>query len=255
METAFYFTSSGHRLAAVLHSPRTDGRLPCIVMCHGYTGSKVEAHRLFVQAARQFARDGFAVLRFDFRGSGDSEGGFEEMTFSGELEDFRCALGVVEADRSVDSSRIGVLGLSLGGAVVLCGSARDARPKAVVAWSTPATLTRFQDLLRDRPIVTLAPGLEAYDQGNGFYVGRGFVEDVAKHSPLDDVQRIAPRPLLLVHGTRDEKVSYENARLLYDGAVEPKRLLAVEGADHVFTHWQHMSRVFEETSLFFKNNL
>ncbi|MEM2905156.1 MAG: alpha/beta fold hydrolase [Candidatus Bathyarchaeia archaeon] len=256
MEHPFFFRSSSYQLAAVLHTPTvSEGKSPCIVMCHGYTGNKAEAHRLFVQAARRFAADGFAVLRFDFRGHGDSEGGFEETTFSGELEDFAHALDVVEDEPSVDASRIGVVGLSLGGAVALCGSASDKRLSAIVAWSTPATLMSFSQMALKLPLVVLRPGVEAYEQPNGFYVGKAFVKDVLKHSPVDEVGRIAPRPVLLVHGTEDEKVPFENARRLYGAAGQPRRLIAIEGGDHVFTKWQHMNRVFEETSFFLQRSL
>lgn len=255
MERPFFFKSSGYQLAAVLHAPSRGEESPCIVMCHGYTGNKVEAHRLFVQAARRFVSDGFAVLRFDFRGSGDSEGGFDEMTVSGELEDFARALDVVEAESAVDGSRIGVLRLSLGGAIVLCGSALDQRPRAVVAWSAPARLTGFRDFLGNLPLVRLRPGVEGYDQGDGFYVGKAFLEDAPRHSPVDEVAKIAPRPVLLVHGTEDKTVPFESVKLLYDAAREPKRLAAIEGGDHVFTKWHHMSQVFDETSLFFQRSL
>lgn len=255
MEHAFFFDSSGYQLAAVLHTPSGRGKSPCIVMCHGYTGNKVEAHRLFVQAARRFASDGFAVLRFNFRGSGESEGGFEEMTFSGELQDFARALDIAEAEPAVDASQIAVLGLSLGGAVVLCGSALDKRPRAVVAWSAPATLARFPEFLRKLPLVTLRPGLEAYEQENGFYVGKAFVEDAPRHRPLDEVGKIVPRPVLLIHGREDRTVPLEDAERLYGAVMEPRRLLAIEGGDHVFTKWHHMNRVFEETSRFLQESL
>jgi alpha/beta superfamily hydrolase len=49
-------------------------------MFHGFTGSKIEAHRFFVKLARSLSDSGFIILRFDFRCSGDSDGEFEDIT-------------------------------------------------------------------------------------------------------------------------------------------------------------------------------
>ena len=73
----------------ILHLPTArDASCPAVAFFHGFTGTKVEPHRIFVKTARELAAIGFYVLRFDFRGCGDSAGDFSEMTIGG--EDFRC---------------------------------------------------------------------------------------------------------------------------------------------------------------------
>src|SRR5512135_3017139 len=111
MEVQVEFASGGEAVFGVLHVPEAVPS-PGVVMCHGFTGNKSEAHRLFVGAARSFCARGLAVLRFDFRGSGDSGGEFREMTVSREVEDAGAALDFLSGRREVTGRGLGVLGLS-----------------------------------------------------------------------------------------------------------------------------------------------
>jgi hypothetical protein len=101
-------------MAAVLHLPDGRGRAPAVLMCHGFTGHKAEAHRLFVHTARRLMQEGLVVLRFDFLGSGDSEGLFEEMTIRGEVEDALNALAFLRGHGRVDAARVANAGLLAG---------------------------------------------------------------------------------------------------------------------------------------------
>ncbi|MBD3293779.1 MAG: alpha/beta hydrolase, partial [Armatimonadia bacterium] len=79
MEQFREFEVDGHRIAASIHIPDTTPA-PGVVMCHGFTGQRMEAHFLFVKAGRAMCEAGLNVLRFDFRGSGESDGRFRDMT-------------------------------------------------------------------------------------------------------------------------------------------------------------------------------
>ena len=72
-------------LRGLLHRPDGAEPAPVVLLLHGFTGQHIEQDRLFVQAARALAAAGFAALRFDFYGSGDSDGDFEEFTVESEL--------------------------------------------------------------------------------------------------------------------------------------------------------------------------
>jgi fermentation-respiration switch protein FrsA (DUF1100 family) len=113
------FEVQGQRIYGMLHLPdvaakNSGTKVPAVAMCHGFTGNRIEAHRLFVKAARYFAANGFAVLRFDFRGSGESEGDFEQVTVSDEIADALAALAFVRRQSVVDENRIGLIGLRRG---------------------------------------------------------------------------------------------------------------------------------------------
>ena len=71
IEKPIVFYNKGQHLNGVLHSPaECDALYPAVVFFHGFTGTKVEPHRIFVKTARELSAIGFYALRFDFRGSG-----------------------------------------------------------------------------------------------------------------------------------------------------------------------------------------
>ena len=141
MERPVVFYNQGQQLNGILHSPTGfDAPCPAIAFFHGFTGTKVEPHRIFVKTARELASIGFYVLRFDFRGSGDSAGDFSEMTISGEISDAIKSIDVLTAMQGVDPERIGILGLSMGGCV--CGVCLWARCTCEVNSDVGAALGR-----------------------------------------------------------------------------------------------------------------
>ena len=64
------------QLVGILHLPEKEGKFPAVIICHGFKGNKTQ--RKFVGLGRELAKNGIVVLRFDFYGSGDSEGNFEK---------------------------------------------------------------------------------------------------------------------------------------------------------------------------------
>ena len=134
MQKPVVFKSDGNDLYGVLHLPYKisfDNPVPAVVFCHGFTGSKVEAHYIFVKMSRALEKHGIASLRFDFRGCGDSTGDFINTTVMDEVKDTRHAINFICAQHGIDKNRIGVLGLSLGGAVAAYVAGRDARVKSL----------------------------------------------------------------------------------------------------------------------------
>jgi len=223
------------RLAAMLHIP-TRTPAPSLVMCHGFTGNRVEAHRLFVRAAREFSKRGILACRFDFYGSGESEGEFHEMTVSNEIEDLGAVLDFLLRRPEVDSRRVGALGLSLGGVVALARAAADERIRFVVTWSAPAS---FQMLVETAESLFKGADVrgEYVDLPSGYRISREFIQDIARHSVPEYARRISPRPLLILHGDRDMVVPYSHAEELYKSAKAPREVAIIKGGDHTFTGW------------------
>lgn len=227
METQVTFSCEGESLFGVLHLPE-QAPAPGLLMCHGFTGHKAEAHRLFVAAAREFAASGLGVLRFDFRGSGDSAGEFREMTVSREIADAEAAFEFLCSQEQVDANRVGVLGLSLGGCVAACLTGREDRIRALVLWAAVAHAERIYD--------QLAPDFAGQQRLDlqGWEVGRAFLEELTQIQPLKDVAEYAG-PSLVVHGGADEVVPPSDGsdyRVALGGRCQ---LHLVAGADHVFS--------------------
>jgi alpha-beta hydrolase superfamily lysophospholipase len=219
----------GYRLAGVLHSPK-EKTSACVVTCHGLYSSKDSEK--FVGIGRRFCKEGIAVLRFDFRGCGESGGLPEETSITGRIEDLESALNFVDGQ---GYKNIGVMGSSLGGTVAVLTAAKDRKIKALVTWATPCYLG---ELFRGDVI----EGLEKLRQ------------DVSKYDVVRALKETRC-PILIVHGSLDEIVPLSHAKVLYENAKELKDIQIIEGGDHRLTDSSHRGRAVELTLEWFKKYL
>lgn len=269
----FPFFSSGLRLDADLHLPDDGGAgapYPVVVPASGYQGLKVIHPERF---ARALTARGYAVVAFDYRGFGLSEGERGRLVPQEWAEDVRAAVDRAAADEQLDGERIALLGWGMGGGVVVAEAAEDPRVGAVASVNCISDGTRSTRNMHDeRTWNSLLERIGA-DRGHRAVQGRseitspwdivrldlddrtdGYVGDelykapgfgsgvslesadmLLRFSPQAVAHRISPRPLLVVHGAENELHRPEEARALYDHAREPKRLHLIEGAGH--TEW------------------
>jgi len=219
----------GYGLAGVLHSPN-EKTSACIITCHGLYSSKDSEK--YVSIGHKFCGEGLAVLRFDFRGCGESGGLFEETSLAGRIEDLKSALDFVE-EQGYES--IGVMGSSLGGTVAVLTAVKDKRVKALVAWATPCYL---DELFREG----LLEGFEKLKQ------------DVSKYDVIKAVKEVHC-PILIVHGSLDQQVPLSHAKVLYENANQPNDIQIIESADHRLTDPVHREKAVELTLNWFKRYL
>lgn len=247
------FMNKGQQIIGVLHKPdkiKPHEKVPGIVMFHGFTGNKSEAHRLFVHIARGLSSRGFMVLRFDFRGSGDSDGDFEDMTLPEEVSDAERAITFVLRQRNVDREKIGVIGLSMGGRVAAILASRDERIKFAVLYS-PALgrlKERFISLMGEEALRRLNCG-EPIEVSSGWYLKKAFFETVDYIVPVEVMSNIRV-PVLIIHGDRDEIIPVEESMKAYErikGLNEKNELYIVKGGDHTFSKREHTLEVLNKT--------
>jgi len=214
-----------------------------VVVCHGFTGSKEGGGQAIAMGEELSAR-GFGTLLFDFAGCGESEGNWEDLTLTGQIEDLAA---VVEWCRYEGFNRIILTGRSFGGSTVLGYAARDKAIAAVCTWAAVARpdhlFLRFAEGRLDGPADEL---IMIEGEEGKLELKRGFFLDLAKHNLLECAAAISPRSLLVIHGSADESVPCGDADLIYDAASEPKKLVIIEGADHRFSN--HIDQVW---SIFF----
>jgi len=247
------FRSEGQQIIGVLHTPDglKDGeKAPGIVMFHGFTGNRTEAHRLFVHVAKSLSKEGFIVLRFDFRGSGDSDGEFEDMTLPGEVCDAAEALTFLMEQRNVDGDRVGVLGLSMGGRVAAILASKDRKVKFAILYS-PALgplKERFLSQMGKEELEKLDSG-EPIEVSSGWYLKKEFFETVDYIVPLD-IMKSVKVPTLIVHSDKDEVIPLEEAVEGYElirGLNEKNDLYIVRGGDHTFSKREHTLEAISKT--------
>lgn len=216
-----------------------------IIGCTGYRGSKAE----LVGISTALWRAGFNVLVFDYHGHGAGRGAPVTLAYR-ELGDFFSALDY--AEQRIPGAAMGVIGYSMGAAIAIMGSARRPDVRAVVADSPFATHAdvvshNVSRVIRvsGRPIATLADvflqRLAGYRSG-----------DVA---PIRDAATLAPRPLLVIHGTQDRMIPVSHGKRVYEAARMPKELWLGEGADHCGTYFLDRQAYCRRVITFFDRSL
>ncbi len=257
MQKSILFKNHSMDLYGVLHLPVQRGKkFPAVVFCHGYTGTKVEPHRIFVKMARELANRGIAALRFDFRGSGDSDGNFEDMTISGEISDTVKALDWLQENgvrHGIDTENISLLGMSMGGLVAACVAGKDKRVKSLALWAAVSDLNASLERIgqkRKDSIRGLPGGLTDY---GGNIVGKEFLAEFEHIRPLSEIQKFKG-PVLILHGTADDMEPSSNATDYHNAIAEKNpcnHLYLIEGADHTFNSVPWEREVLTLTADFF----
>lgn len=124
------YYSEGELIEATLHRPERDGEVPAVVMCHGFMGVKEWILPIYAEA---FADAGYAALRFNYRGFGESGGQRGLALPQNQVEDVRNSITFLETRDRIADDRIGIYGQGgTGGAVASYVPAVDDRPSAMV---------------------------------------------------------------------------------------------------------------------------
>ena len=179
--------------------------------------------------AERICREGFAVFIFNFRGTGASGGNLDILGWTGDLKaaiDYLCTLP------EVDRSHLLLLGFSGGAAVSIYVASQDRRVSCVVTCACPAEFAFFTEADDPSSIIDHFRSIGAIRDKDFPHSAEEWLGGFRLVSPTEYVAGIAPRPLLLVHGSQDETVGVSDAHKLYDRAGEPKQIIIVDGAGH-----------------------
>ena len=198
-----------------------------VLLLHGVGADR----RTMVARARFLSARGYSVLLPDFQAHGESGG--TRVTF-GALEslDVDAAVGFLRA--CCPGERVGMIGVSLGGAAALLGSL-DHPAEAYVLESVFPTI---RQALEGRLRVWLGPlGVLSRMIASPLMSAVGADIGVAEHAlrPIDHIGRVGS-PVFVIAGTRDAYTPLHESRALFKQAREPKTFWAVEGARHEDLH-------------------
>lgn len=273
-ERQVHFYSDGLRLAGTVYEPEppASGPRPVVIVCSGYLGLNAIYPRLFAQP---LTAAGFAVFGFDYRGTGESEGVFGRILIEEEVRDVRNAVSFIRTQPGIDPSRIALLGWGMGAGIVIEAAAFDERVAAVAALNGfyngrrfllsrhgPAGFRRLMELLEQDRVQRVQTGRGRFADPYEVYPldpdtrqeVRLRLEPVPRYGPptaveLADsllafdaealVDRIAPRPLFVGHGTGNVLHPPDEARALLSRAREPKTAYWIEGKHNDFMQADH----------------
>jgi fermentation-respiration switch protein FrsA (DUF1100 family) len=257
------FRAAGIDLVGHLQLPDAAGPSPALVFTGPFTGVKDQVVGTY---AAQLAGSGFVTLAFDHRGFGESGGRRGHEDSQGKLDDLRSAVSLLASRPEVDSNRIGVVGICLGGGYAVRAAATDPRLRVAVgiagAYNSPgwlvermgiapyqAALRSFLDRYDEYLPVVAEDGSEVAMGGAepfAYYgtsrsssphwenqVTRGSLHSLMTFDALGAAPLLAATPLLVVHGKVDDYCSPELAAALHTGAGGTKQIVWLDCTKHI----------------------
>lgn len=267
------FTVNGETLRGILHEPEGAAPGPIVVFLHGWAGSRLGPHRMFVHFARRLAAAGCPSLRFDFRGRGDSEGGTMQATIRSMVADAGAAIDAV-TDR-MPRRKVVLLGICSGCKVAIACAAGDPRVGGLALWSAePMGPMRASAAVGGKS----AQALRAYGRKllrletwrklltlsvNVRLVGKAVAgrEQAGRDEIRDETRWLAQLrdytgPALLVYGANDPetRVAKPGYTTLFQKANIPHEVHELAGANHSFYSLARERDVMEVTEQWLRLN-
>jgi len=273
-ESTSFFSGPGYRLAAFLTLPSdTHGsnKFPGVVLCQGPGGYGstfiTDNDGLMVPIAEWLAKAGYASLRFYYRGVGRSEGPLYRIIPMEQVEDVISAVSYMQSRPEIDSKRIGLLGVAIGGSHASVVAAIDRRVKCIVSingmsnwynWLRPRhsdeqwqqLLEKVETALVDKSVNGEARAVDISEvmvpeKNSDFAKGMKIpppavtrlialesLLPMIAYAPEEFTSRISPRAGLWIGAVDDKLVRNEEMSAMYRNAGEPKRLELIEGETH-----------------------
>lgn len=218
--------------------------LGAILFSHCFTCNK--DLKAIVRISRELAELGWQVLRYDFRGLGNSEGVFAHSNFSTNCNDLRSAY---EFLIGVTSLPLLLMGHSFGGAASLAMAQDLQQVRGVIALAAPSDTHHLAALLeRMDPKIAVEGTGEVTIGGFRYQIDRQMIDDFRQHD-LPSLVRALSKPLLALHSPTDETVAYYHAlrNCDWDNATErsqsPRSLVTLPNSNHLLTDEAHCKAI------------
>ncbi len=217
-------SSDGLQLGAWFIPVESEQPSPTLIFVHGLGSNRGG----LLDQAKLLNDHGYSALLLDLRNHGQSQGEITTLGYQ-EVYDIEGAVEFLMEQPAVDPNRIGLVGQSLGGAVVIRAAARLPQVKATVAESAFSSLednieqgVRELTGLPPFPFAPLVIWFGEREAGVKIQLVR----------PIDDLTQIAPRAIMFIHGEKDTLIDVSNSQRLYEAASEPKALYLIPNAGH-----------------------
>lgn len=261
--------SEGQDFVGTLLLPGGDPA-PVVLLLHGFTGSRDELtipstdQGVFVHTANSLMSSGYASLRIDFRGSGESTSDFtyESTTFEGQVADAMAAVAYLKASDKVDGNDISVIGWSQGGLVASAVAGRSGDLDAVALWqavgdadSTYGSLLSTETLDAGKAAAPDQTITATLPWGADVSLNGAFFDGIETFDPMAEIAAY-PGPLFVSQGLADTTVMPEVSNAFIAAHDGPEQLWTVE-MDHafnVFAETETLDSLIDATVEFFRTN-
>jgi fermentation-respiration switch protein FrsA (DUF1100 family) len=199
-----------------------------VIVCHGWGATRGDHLGL----ARQLWPHGYNVLAFDFRAHGQSGG---QTTSFGDREryDVLGAVRWLKSARPAAAGRIVGVGMTTGAVALLAAAADESSEgHAIDAVALFGPYDQFSRITTDALSLYASPPVQWMVETLGLpLAGLHAGSDLKQFSPAEYVDRIAPRPVLVVHARADGLISFDAGRRVYEQASQPRYRLWVGEVD------------------------
>ncbi|NGX43052.1 MAG: Dipeptidyl-peptidase 5 [Chlamydiae bacterium] len=253
------FTNKGEKIVGVIHRPLNIEKPPVVLFCHGLAGHKIGQHRMYVLLSECLSKAGIASYRFDFRGSGDSEGNFGEMSLEGEVSDAVKAFAFLSQQPHIDPNRIGVFGRSFGCAIAVIAAHRFGNVKSMGLWAPVYNAEQWEE--HWEMIETQQVDEEQRHELmriNGQLPSMDFYKELFAMSIEKELESLKEVPLLVIHGEKDPFVSIKHAEQYVEArksAPATTEFIRLPHSDHDFTHPEEKLKATHGTCEWFAKTL
>lgn len=247
------------KIFGMLHKPINREQFPIVVMFHGLAGHKTGKYRLYVKLAQSLSEQGIGSLRFDFRGSGDSEGHFTDTRVDGMLSDALVVLNFVQALPEVDQNRIALFGRSFGGALATLAAAEFGYIKSMALWAPMYNSHQWQRswaMANDHELDEAS--LEKLMVIDGQLASLPFFEQFFTINLEPSLENLREVPFFHIHGTSDQIVDISHAQLYKRQrvhAIAESEFIEILDADHDFSKLEDQYHALKLTTDWFKSTL
>jgi alpha/beta superfamily hydrolase len=217
-------------ISGQLYLPSNQIHCSTVCICHGIPAHSPEPGESgYASLAEIICDEGFAVLIFNFRGTGMSSGNLDILGWTRDLKaiiDYLCSLP------EVDKSHLSLLGFSAGAAISIYVASKDNRISSIVPCSCPAEFDFVNEVNEPQSVVDHFRSIGTIRDKNFPQSAIEWLNGFKLVCPIRCISKIAPRPLLIIHGDQDETVDVSHAHRLYKNALGPKNIVIFENAGH-----------------------
>ena len=247
MEKFIITNSRGQNLSAVLHKPASQTE-KIIIFSHSFKSDK-DTDYTAIEFAKRICDEGYAFLRFDFWGSGESDGEFVDSTIDMHIDDLKSVIDFVKEE---GYANICLAGLSLGTTVSIM--AYDESIKCLLLWSPIFYHTKryekYKDIIDEIGYVIEKNNIS----GKEFKMGKDKLLSFRDINPVERLGEIKC-PVLAILGSTDDHITKEKAQENIDMIPGPHELTVIDGGDHDLLNDDAKKKAIEYSTEFIKKYL
>lgn len=220
----------GQKLSAYLDTPADERPRFYAVYAHCFTCSKNVLASKYI--SKTLARQGIAVLRFDFTGLGESEGDFSDTNFNTMLADIRSAANFLKENYAAPKL---LVGHSLGGTAAIYAAPSIESVEMVSTVGSPSCPRHVVHMFSDKlEQIEMRGEATVSLSGREFKIKRHFIDALSVQNEYEAIHNLH-KPILIFHSPIDNQVSIENAARIYSHALHPKNFISLDDANHLVT--------------------